>query len=154
MAGGTGKCRPQLLRETDLSVEGRKSRPEPFNLDAFSEYREARALAAEIAKRDELHEDVIFSDAMHVAAALALDKERMPYTMPNVAWMLDRVHPEEVRHVLLLRRQHPEAYKSLPKAGATECLSTEEIEGATELAKKLTPELLNAFFFSHRTGSA
>ena len=62
--------------------------------------------------------------------------------------------PEEVRHVLLLRRQDPEAYKSLPKAGATECLSTEEIEGATELAKKLTPELLNAFFFSHRTGSA
>ena len=32
--------------------------------------------------------------------------------------------------------------------------TSEEIEAATELAKKLTPEQLNAFFFSDRTGSA
>jgi hypothetical protein len=154
VGGRKGQGRPQHLREINLSVQGRKSRPEPFNLDAFSEYREARVLATEIAQRDRLHEDVIFSDAMHVAATLALENEGMPYTMPNVAWMLERVHPKEVRDILLLRRGHPEAYKSLPMAGATECLSSEEVEDATELAKKLTPELLNAFFFSDRTGSA
>jgi hypothetical protein len=39
-------------------------------------------------------------------------------------------------------------------AGATESLSSAEIEAAAELAKKLTPEQLDAFFFSDRTGSA
>jgi hypothetical protein len=39
-------------------------------------------------------------------------------------------------------------------AGATESLSTAEIEAAADLAKKLAPEQLNAFFFSDRAGSA
>ena len=67
-----------------------------------------KALAFAIAKRDRLHEDVIFSDAMHVAVALALGDEGMPYTMANVVWMFDRVRPEEVRDILLLRRIHPD----------------------------------------------
>ena len=122
--------------------------------DGFSEYREAKSIASEIAKRDRLHADVIFSDAMHVAVTLALEDEGMPYTMPNVSWMFDRVRPEEVRDILLLRRNHPDDYRSLPMAGVTEGLSLVEIEAATELAKKLAPERLDAFFFSDRTGSA
>jgi hypothetical protein len=132
--------------------EQRKSSAIVF--EEFSEYREAKELAAEIARRDLLHEDVIFSDAMHVAATLALEEEGMSYTMPNVAWMFDRIRPEEVRDILLLRRNHPDDYKSLPMAGATERLSSGEIEAATELAKKLVPEHMDALFFSGRTGSA
>jgi hypothetical protein len=101
-----------------------------------------------------LNEDVIFSDAMHVAVTLALEDEGMSYTMPNVAWMFDRVRPKEVRDILLLRRNRPDDHKSLPMAGATESLSSAEIEAAAELAKKLTPEHLDALFFSARTGSA
>jgi hypothetical protein len=137
-----------------LGEQGKKSESQAITFEEFSEYREARELASEIAKRDRLHEDVIFSDAMHVAVALALEDERMPYTMPNVAWMFDRVCPVEVRDILLLRRNHPDDYKSLPMAGATETLSSAKIEAATELAKKLTPEQLDAFFFSDRTGRA
>jgi hypothetical protein len=78
----------------------------------------------------------------------------MCYTMPNVAWMFDRIRPEEVRDILLLRRNHPEDYKSLPMAGATESLSSAETEAAAGLANKLTPEQLDAFFFSDRSGTA
>ena len=131
-----------------------KCEPQAIIFDDFSEYREAKGLASEIAKRDHLHEDVIFSDAMHVAVTLALEDEGMSYTMPNVAWMFDRVRPDEVRDILLLRRNYPDDYKSLPMAGATERLSSAEIEAAAELAKKLTPEQLDAFIFSDRTGSA
>jgi hypothetical protein len=137
-----------------LGEPGQKCEPQAVILDDFSEYREAKGLASEIARRDHLHEDVIFSDAMHVAVALALEDEGMSYTMPNVAWMFDRVRPEEVRDILLLRRNYPDDYKSLPMAGATESLSSAEIEAAAELANKLTPEQLDAFFFSDRTGSA
>jgi hypothetical protein len=137
-----------------LGKQGKKSEPRASIFDEFSGYHEAKGLASEIAKRDHLHEDVVFSDAMHVAVTLALEDEGMSYTMPNVAWMFDRVRPEEVRDILLLRRNHPDDYKSLPMAGATESLSTAEMEAAAELAKKLAPEQLNAFFFSDRAGSA
>ena len=122
--------------------------------DEFAEYHEARRLASEIGKRDTLHEDVVFSDAMHVAVTLALEDEGMSYTMPNVAWMFSRILPKEVRDILLLRRSYPDDYKSLPMAGATESLSSSEIEAAAELAKKLAPEQLDAFFFCDRTGRA
>jgi hypothetical protein len=137
-----------------LGKQGKKTEPRAGIFDEFSGYHAARGIASKIAKRDHLHEDVIFSDAMHVAVALALEDEGMSYTMPNVAWMFDRVGPEEVRDILLLRRNHPDDYKSLPMAGATESLSTAEIEAAADLAKKLAPEQLNAFFFSDRAGSA
>jgi hypothetical protein len=39
-------------------------------------------------------------------------------------------------------------------AGMAEGLSSAEIEAAVELVKKLTPEQLDAFFFSDRMGSA
>jgi hypothetical protein len=83
-------------------------------------YHEAKALASEIAKRDHLHEDGIFSDALHVAVALALGDEGMPYTMANVVWMFDRVRPEEVRDILLLRQNHRRL--NLPMAGRMESL--------------------------------
>jgi len=137
-----------------LGEQGKKDEPQAIHFDGFSEYREARGLASEIAKRDHLHEDIIFSDAMHVAATLALENEGMAYTMPNVAWMFDRIHPEEVRDILLLRRNHPDEYRNLPMAGATECLSSADIEAATALAKKLSPKQLDAFLFSDRTGNA
>ena len=76
---------------------------------------------------------------MHVAATLALEDEGMSYTMPNVAWMFDRIRPEEVRDILLLRRNHPDDYKSLPMAGATESLSSAEIEAAASLRRSLPP---------------
>jgi hypothetical protein len=137
-----------------LGEQGKHGEPQAIISEAFSEYREARKLASEIARHERLHEDVIFSDAMHVAVALALEDEGMSYTMPNVAWMFDRIRPEEVRDILLLRRNHPDDYRSLPMAGVTEGLSPMEIEAAAELAKKLKPEQLDAFFFSDRMGSA
>jgi hypothetical protein len=140
--------------EIRLGERRKKSEPQPSIFDGFSEYSEAKRLASEIGKRDNLHEDVIFSDAMHVAVTLALEDEGMSYTMPNVAWMFSRILPEEVRDILLLRRSYPDDYKSLPMAGATESLSSSEIEAAAELAKKLAPEQLDAFFFCDRTGSA
>jgi hypothetical protein len=149
-----GRFGLQLLGRDPLGKQGMKSEPRASIFDEFSGYHEAKGLASEIAKRDRLHEDVIFSDAMYVAVTLALEDEGMSYTMPNVAWMFDRVRPEEVRDILLLRRNHPNDYKSLPTAGATERMSSAEIEAAAELAKKLTPKQLDAFFFSHRTGSA
>ena len=130
------------------------SKPQPSVFDGFSEYYEAKRLASEIGKRDNLHEDIIFSDAMHVAVTLALEDEGISYTMPNVAWMFCRVLPKEVRDILLLRRNYPDDYKSLPMAGVTESLSSAEMDAAAELAKKLAPEQLDAFFFCDRTGSA
>jgi hypothetical protein len=155
MCGREARFGPQLFGERDpVGEPGQKCESQAIIFDDFSEYREAKGLASQIAKREHLHEDVIFSDAMHVAVALALEDEGMSYTMPNVAWMFDRVRPEEVRDILLLRRNYPDDYKSLPMAGATESLSSAEIEAAAELAKKLTPEQLDAFFFSDRTGRA
>ena len=137
-----------------MGEQRKPGEPRAISSEAFSEHREARKLAFEIARHERLHEDVIFSDAMHVAVALALEDEGMTYTMPNVAWMFDRIRPEEVRDILLLRRNHPDDYRNLPMAGVTEGLSSMEIEAAAELAKKLKPEQLDAFFFSDRTGSA
>ena len=130
------------------------SKTQPSIFDGFSEYYEAKRLASEIGKRDNLHEDIIFSDAMHVAVTLALEDEGISYTMPNVAWMFCRVLPKEVRDILLLRRNYPDYYKSLPMAGVTERLSSAEMDAAAELAKKLAPQQLDAFFFSDRKGSA
>ena len=135
-----------------MGEQGKKGEAQPITFDDFSEYHEARRLASEISERDRLHEDVVFSDAMHVAVALALEDEGMPYTMPNVAWMFDRIRPDEVRDVLLVRRNHPDDYRSLPMAGAAERLDPAEMEAAAELARKLTPQQLDAFFFSDRTG--
>ncbi len=137
-----------------MGEQGKNCGRQAISFEEFSEYREAKTLASEIAKRDCLHEDVVFSDAMHVAVTLALEGEGMSYTMPNVAWMFDRVQPVEVRDILLLRRNHPEDYKNLPMAGVTEGLSSAEIEAAADLVKKLTPEQLDAFFFSERMGRA
>ena len=122
--------------------------------DEFAEYHEARRLASEIGKRDTLHEDVVFSDAMHVAVTLALEDDGISYTLPNAAWMFRLVLPKEVRDILLLRLNYPDDYKSLPKAGAIESLSSADMAAATELAKKLPQEQLDAFFFCDRTGSA
>ncbi len=146
--------RPLLLGEIRLGKRRKTSKPQPSIFDGFSEYHEAKRLASEIGKRDNLHEDVIFSDAMHVAVTLALEDEGISYTMPNVAWMFRRVLPKEVRDILLLRRNYPDDYRSLPMAGATESLSSAEMDAAAELAKKLAPEQLDAFFFCDRTGSA
>ena len=137
-----------------MGEQRKPGEPQAIISEAFSDYREARKLTSEIARHERLHEDVIFSDAMHVAVALALEDEGMSYTMPNVAWMFDRIRPGEVRDILLFRRNHPDDYRSLPMAGVTEGLSSMEIEAAAELAKKLKPEQLDAFFFSDRTGSA
>lgn len=146
--------RPILSGEIRLGERRDKSKPQRSILNGFSEYHEAKRLASEIGKRDNLHEDIIFSDAMHVAVALALEDEGISYTMPNVAWMFRRVLPKEVRDILLLRRNYPDDYKILPMAGATESLSSAEMDAASELAKKLPPEQLDAFFFYDRTGRA
>ncbi|QIG48018.1 hypothetical protein G5V57_09970 [Nordella sp. HKS 07] len=130
------------------------SKSPPIIFDGFTEYHEARQFAAEIGKRDNLHEDVIFSDAMHVAATLALEERGMSYTMPNVAWMYRRVPPKEVRDILELRWNHPDDYKCLPMAGTTERLSSAEMDAAAELAKKLAPEQLDALLFCDPAGSA
>jgi len=140
--------------EIGLGERQETSKPRPIVFDSFSEYHEAKQLAAEIGKRDNLHEDVIFSDAMHVAVTLALEDRGITYTMPNVAWMFSRILPGEVRDILELRWNHPDDYKSLPMAGATESLSSAEMDAAAEVAKKLGPEQLDAFFFCDRTGNA
>ena len=140
--------------EIRLGERRKTSKLQPSIFDGFSEYHEARRLAFEIGERDKLHEDVIFSDAMHVAVALALEDAGITYTMPNVAWMFGRVLPKDVRDILLLRRNYPDDYKSLPMAGATESLSSTEMNAAAELAKKLAPEQLDAFFFCDRAGNA
>lgn len=140
--------------ELCLDERGKISEQRPGILDGFSEYHEAKRLACEIGQRENLHEDVVFSDAMHVAVTLALDDERVPYTKPNVAWMFRRILPKEVRDILLLRWRHPDDYKNLPMAGATESLGSAEMNAAAELARKLAPEQLDAFLFSDRVGNA
>ena len=131
-----------------------KSEPRISLFDDFPEYHQAKVLAFNIGKREGLHEDVIFSDAMHVAVAIALEEEKMPYTLPNVAWMFNRIRPDEVRNILLLRWNNPDHYRNLSMAGVTEGLSSAKIAAAADLAKKLTLEQLDAFFFSDRVGSA
>jgi hypothetical protein len=115
---------------------------------------EAKALASAIAKRERLHEDVVFADAMHVAVALALSDDELEYTKRNVAWMFDRIHPGDVHGILTLRWQRPDDYELLPMANATEGLSTAEMQSANGLAKTLTREQLDAFFFSDEIGRA
>lgn len=121
--------------------------------DSLSEYDRAKALAAEIAARDNGSEDAVFADAMHVAVALALAAEDRPYTKRNVAWMFDRVSPQEVHDVLQLRSEEPEEYAMLPKAGKIERLSAADLDAAIALAGDLTREQIDAFFFSDDAGN-
>ena len=53
--------------EIRLGKRRNTGKPQPSIFSGFSEYREAKRLASEIGKRDNLHEDVIFSDTMHMA---------------------------------------------------------------------------------------
>jgi len=118
----------------------------------FDHYREARALAAEIAAASGLQQDLVFSDAMHVAVALALEDAGIAYTGMNVAWMFERIAPGEVREVLRYRRDYPEDYDTLPRAGTIDRLTAAHVEAAGTLEK--IPEWLNAFFFGHNIGTA
>jgi len=118
------------------------------------EYREARAIAADIAQRDNKNSDVVFSDAMHVAVALALEDAGMPYTGPNAAWMFEQISPAEVLEILAFRRDHREAYGSLPKATIIESLSAAQIKTANAVAVNLTRGELDAFFFGKTSGTA
>lgn len=140
--------------ETDLSEHKPTGDAQAIAVDDMSEYRDAKALAGEIARRERLHEDVVFADAMHVAVALALETEDIPYSKANVAWMFDRILPEEVREILALRWNYPDDYDLLPMASSTEGLSAVEIATASDLAKKLTREEIDAFFFSDQVGRA
>jgi len=135
------------------------STPNDKKLDAqpcheFDYYREARALAAEIAGQTGLNQDLVFSDAMHVAVALALEDAGMDYTSPNVAWMFERICPGEVREVLKYRRDHPDDYRVLPMAGKMDSLTAAHVEAAGALEKSLAPDWLNAIFFSGNLGRA
>jgi hypothetical protein len=120
----------------------------------FDNYAEARAIAARIAARDGLDSDLVFSDALHVAVALALEDEGMAYTKANAAWMFERICPGEVREILIYRRDHPEDYASLPKAGALEKLTAAQVEAAGAVTKLLAADWLNAMFFSDNFGTA
>jgi hypothetical protein len=120
----------------------------------FDTYRETKRLASEIAARQGLHEDIVFSDAMHVAVALRLDDEGLPYTRQNAAWMFERISPSEVREVLLFRRDRPADYHDLPKAGELETLSVASREAASALSETLSCERLNAMFFADAVGNA
>jgi hypothetical protein len=123
--------------------------PKPEQGAAF---RDAKVLAHQIAKRERVHEDLVFADAMHVAAAFALETEDLPYTKANIAWMFGRIGPDEVREILALRWNYPADYEFLPMAGATENLSATDIVSATELAKNLTLKQIDALFFSDNVG--
>lgn len=120
--------------------------------DGLSGYDDAKAIALEIAKRESLHEDLVFADAMHVAVALALETDDIPYSKANAAWMLHRIFPEEVHEILAIRLRFPGEYEQLPMAGQTERLNAAEVETATELAKTLTHAELDAFFLSDQVG--
>jgi len=120
----------------------------------FEYYHEALSIAAQIADRAGLRRDLVFSDAMHVAVALALEDVDMAYTKPNVAWMFERICPGEVREILLYRRDHPEDYDTLPMAGTIDGLSAAHVEAAGALEKTLAPDWLNAFFYSGAMGKA
>jgi hypothetical protein len=120
----------------------------------FDDYREAQSLAAEIAEQAGLRQDLVFSDAMHVAVALALEDDNMAYTKPNVAWMFERICPGEVREILLYRRDYPDDYDTLPMAGTIDRLTAAHVEAAGALEKMLAPDWLNAFFYSANMGKA
>lgn len=120
----------------------------------FDNYSEARAIAAKIAASDGLDSDLVFSDALHVAVALALEHEGMAYTKSNIAWMFERVCPGEVREILIFRRDCPEDYKSLPRAGTVENLTTAQVAVASAVSKTLAADWLNAMFFSDNFGTA
>jgi len=128
--------------------------PEGFALMEFAEYGEARVLAAQIADREEQHQDVVFSDAMHVTAAVALDAAGLPYTRPNIGWMFERIYPSEVLAILRLRLDRPDEYADLPMAHTTDAMSLHALELAGALANNITQEELNAFFFSDMVGNA
>lgn len=117
-------------------------------------FEEAKTLASQIARRERLHEDVVFADAMHVAVALALSDQELEYTKRNVAWMFDRITPDEVREILALRWQSPDDYEFLPMANKTDGMSEAEVHSASGLAKTLTREQLDALFFSDDIGRA
>ena len=117
-------------------------------------YRDARMIAGEIADNEALDTDIVFSDAMHVAVALALEDADMPYTRANAAWMFDRIHPAEVREILLYRRDYPEQYAMLPKACALENLTTAQMEAASAITETLGADRLNAMFFCDTVGTA
>ncbi len=120
----------------------------------FRKYCEARAIAAHIAERDNHDPDIVFSDAMHVAVALALEDSGTPYTKTNVARMFERVSPGEVHAILLYRHEHGDEYRALPMAGIVEKLNAAQIATANAVAKNLTPAQLDAFFFGEVSGSA
>jgi len=123
-------------------------------LEQLSNYREARALAAEIAQIERGHQDMIFSDAMHVAVALALQDEGLSYTKRNAARMFDCISPGEVHAVLRFRLENPEDYAALPMARMTEAMTQTDVATANALAGKLTPEEVDALFFSDIVGHA
>ena len=137
-----------------MSVSRNKQESRADSCAEFDHYREAQDLAAEIADQAGLRQDIVFSDAMHVAAALALEDAGMAYTKPNVAWMFERICPGEVREILLYRRDHPDDYDALPMAGTMDRLTAAHIEAASTLEKTLAPDWLNAFFFSANIGRA
>jgi len=137
-----------------LSAKNTKPGAETVALGELFNYRQARALAAEIAALEDQDPNLVFSDAMHVAVALALEDAGMANTRLNIAWMFERICPGEVREILRFRLEHPEDYMVLPMAGATEDMSPAEIAAASTLAENLTPAQLDAFFFSDNTGHA
>jgi hypothetical protein len=130
------------------------SETEDADCHEFEQFCEAQALAAEIANLAGLRQDLVFSDAMHVAVALALEDAEMEYTRPNVAWMFERICPGEVCEVLKFRRDHPDEYDTLPMAGKIDNLSAAHVEAAGTLEKSLAADWLNAFFFSGNLGRA
>ncbi len=117
-------------------------------------HHDARMIAAEIAGHEGLATDLVFSDAMHVAVALALEEADRPYTRANAVWMFDRISPDEVREVLLYRRDCPEQYASLPKSCALENLTTAQVEAANAVGQTLGADRLNAMFFCDNIGTA
>jgi hypothetical protein len=117
-------------------------------------YHDARTIAAEVADKEGLDTDLVFSDAMHVAVALALEDADLPYTRANAAWMFDRICPAEVREILLYRRECPEQYAMLPKACALENLTTAQMEAANAVTATLGADRLNAMFFCDNIGKA
>ena len=137
-----------------LSVPGGNQDSRADFCPEFDYYREAQNIAAQIADQAGLRQDLVFSDAMHVAVALALEDADMAYTKPNVAWMFERICPGEVREILLYRRDHPDDYDALPMAGTVDRLTAAHVEAAGALEKMLAPDSLNAFFYSGNMGKA
>src|SRR5436305_10216496 len=113
-----------------MGENGNRLDAEEFARKEFAEYGEARALAAVIADRERQPQDVVFSDAMHVTAAIGLEAAGRPYTRPNIAWMFDRIYPSEVLAVLRLRLAWPDEYADLPKAHGTDAISPRALEAA------------------------